>query len=50
MTEEQKNTLKSMIGHIRATVDEIEQMLADYDLCQSETSKKYLGAAIMKAA
>lgn len=50
MTEEQRNTLKSMLEHVRATLDEVEKMLADYDQCQSETSKKYLGAAILKTA
>lgn len=50
MTEEQKNTLKSMIGHIRAAADEVEQMIADYEQCKSETSRKYLGAAILKSA
>ena len=50
MTEEQRNTLNSMLGHIRAMLDEVEKMLADYDQCQSETSKKYLGAAILKTA
>lgn len=50
MTEEQRNTLKSMLGHVRATLDEVEKMLVDYDQCQSEMSKKYLGAAILKTA
>ena len=33
MTEEQRNTLKSMLEHVRATLDEVEKMLADYDQC-----------------
>ena len=33
MTEEQRNTLNSMLGHIRTTLDEVEKMLADYDQC-----------------
>jgi hypothetical protein len=50
MTEEQRNTLNIMLEHVRASLDEVEKMLADYDRCQSETSKKYLGAAILKTA
>jgi len=50
MTEEQRNTLNGMLAHVRATLDEIEKMLADYDQCQSEMSRKYLGAAILKTA
>ena len=50
MNEEQKNAIKSLVEHIRATADEIDQMLADYEQCKSETSRKYLGAAILKTA
>ena len=50
MTEEQKNTLKSMLVHVRATLEEVETMMEDYEKCQSETSRKYLGAAILKTA
>jgi hypothetical protein len=50
MTEEQKNAIKQIVEHARATADEIDQMLADYDQCKSETSRKYLGAAILKTA
>lgn len=50
MTEDQRNTLNGMLKHYRAALDEIEQMLFDYDQCKSETSRKYLGAAILKTA
>lgn len=50
MTEEQKNAIKSLVEHARATADEIDQMLVDYEQCKSETSRKYLGAAILKTA
>ena len=50
MNEEQKNAIKSLVEHARSVADEIDQMLADYEQCKSETSRKYLGAAILKTA
>lgn len=50
MTEEQKNALKSTLEHVRATLAEVETMMEDYEKCQSETSRRYLGAAILKTA
>lgn len=50
MTDEQIEEIKSAISNVRKRADEVEQMLADYARCESETSKKYLGAAILKIA
>ena len=50
MTEEEKNNVKSAVEKMRSLVDNIECMLQDYEACKSDTSKKYLGAAILKIA
>lgn len=50
MNEEEKNQLKALAEKARAVIDDIESMIQDYDACKSETSKKYLGAALLKTA
>jgi len=50
MTEEQKDEIKGAIARTRAACDDVETMLADYDQCKSDTSRKYLAAAIVKTA
>ena len=50
MTPEQINTLSKMLAKMKIAVTETEEMLADFNACTSEISKKYLSAAIKKHA
>ena len=50
MTPEQINTLSKMLADTKTAINETEEMLADFNACTSEISKKYLAAAIKKHA
>lgn len=50
MTEEDIKAITESIQHTRKILDDIESMISDYEVCKSETSKKYIGAAVMKLA
>ena len=48
MNDEEINEILSLIKHARQAIDDLEAMIQDFQACKSETSKKYLGAAILK--
>ena len=50
MTPEQIERLQTAIADIINSCKETEAMISDYSKCESEISKKYLGAAIKKQA
>lgn len=48
MTEEQLQQFREITRQMQDKIDDFNAMLDDYAGCKSETSKKFLGAAILK--
>ena len=50
MTQEQIDALKGALRQVSDACAEAEKMVSDYSKCESDVSRKYLGAAIKKHA
>ena len=50
MNPEQLEEIKNVVEAVKAACRETEELISDYDKCESEVARKYLAAAIKKHA
>lgn len=50
MNPEQIEEMRRAVASVKETCSEVELLISDYLKCESEMSRKYLGAAIKKHA